>query len=211
MSRLLERSPEYWAREAELDELEAEVRALDALDERTAEVLDFVYIDRCIRTLARVNQGSRADASALADHLERVAHDSVRDELEQLERPYFARWRLLSEIMHRAALRLEVPRKILDRRHVREILLRLHRAGGRAAQGDLTLIPNEGQRSVTLKLMEQWDLITRQASAQLRVVSITELGRLAIHDEIVAAESAQSRTSVMRGCMYMYEPARATS
>lgn len=208
---LLHKSPEYWAREATLAELQAEVRKLDTFDEPTAEVLDFVYIDRCIRTLARVTEGSRADASALADHLERVAHDSVRDELDRLERPYFARWRLLSEIMSRAALRLEVPRKILDRRHVREILLQLHRAGGRVAQGDLTLIPNEGQRSVTLKLMEHWDLIARQANGQLRFVSITELGRLAIHDDIAAEQSTRSSSKPLRGCRYMYEPARAAS
>src|ERR1700759_1809510 len=176
--------PEYWAREATLAELQDEVRKLDTFDEQTAEVLDSVYIDRCMRTLARVHDSSRQGALALADHLERVAHDTVRDELDRLERPYFARWRLLSEIMSRAAMRLEVPLRILERRHVREILLQLHRAGGSVAQGDLTQIPNEGQRSVTLKLMEQWDLIARQANGQQRFVSITELGRLSIQEDI---------------------------
>jgi hypothetical protein len=208
---LLIKSPEYWAREATLAELQAEVRRLDTFDEQTAEVLDSVYIDRCMRMLARVHDGSRDDALALADHLERVAHDSVRDELDQLERPYFARWRLLSEIMSRAALRLEVPNRILERRHVRDILLQLHRAGGRVAQGDLTLIPNEGQRSVTLKLMEQWDLIVRRANGQQRFVSITELGRLAVQDDVAASLAVSpSRARIERGC-HMTEPARAAS
>jgi hypothetical protein len=208
---LLIKSPEYWAREATLSELQAEVRKLDAFDEQTAEVLDSVYIDRCMRILARVHEGSREDALALADHLERVAHDSVRDELDRLERPYFARWRLLSEILSRAAMRLEVPHRILERRHVREILLQLHRAGGRVAQSDLTMIPNEGQRSVTLKLMEQWDLVTRQASGQTRLVSITDLGRLAIKDDVAAPVAASSsRARIERGCR-MTEPTRAAS
>lgn len=208
---LRHKSPEYWAREATLAELQAEVRSVDTFDESIAQVLDFVYVDRCMRALARVHDTSREDALALADHLQRVAHDSVREELDRLERPYFARWRLLSEIMHRAAMRLEVPLRILERRHVRDILLLLYRAGGRVAQSDLTLIPNEGQRSVTLKLMEQWDLIMRHANGQLRFVSITELGRLAIQEDVAAEKSARSPSTLQRGCTYMFESARAAS
>ena len=208
---LLNKSPEYWAREATLAELQAEVRKLDTFDEPTAEVLDSVYVDRCMHALARVHENSREDALALADHLERVAHDSVRDELDRLERPYFARWRLLSEIMSRAAMRVEVPLRILERRHVRDILLQLYRAGGRVAQSDLTRIPNEGQRSATLKLMEQWDLIMRHANGQLRFVSITELGRLAIQEDVAADKSARPSATLQRGSTYMYEPARAAS
>ena len=208
---LLDKSPEYWAREAPLAELQAAVRELDPIDDAAAEVLDFVYLERCIRLLTRMNGNTRADATALADHLARVAHDSVRDELDRLERPYFARWRLLSETLSRAALRLEVPIRILERRHVRDILLHLHRAGGRVAQSDLTLIPNEGQRSVTLKLMEQWDLITRHANGQLRDVAITELGRLAIQEDIAAEPPPPPHAQLQRPCTYMYEPAPATS
>ena len=205
---LLDRSPEYWAREASLQELQAAVRALTAWTEPAAEVLDFAYVERGMRVLARTQAGSRDEALALADHLERVAHDSVRDALGRLERPYFARWRFLSEIMRRCALRLDVPHKVLDRKHVREILLRLHAAGGRIAQGDLTLIPNEGQRSATLKLMEQWDLIERRAEGNARLVSITDLGRLAIAEEIAAREQHEARVrpagTLERGCTYMY-------
>ena len=205
---LLHKSPEYWAREATLTELQAEVRSIDTFDESIAQVLDFVYVDRCMRALARVHDTSREDALALADHLERLAHASVRDELDELERPYFARWRLLSEIMHRAAMRLEVPIQILERRHVRDVLLHLYRAGGRVARSELTQIPDEGQRSVTLKLMEQWDLIMRQANGQPRIVSITELGRLAIREDVAAEKRVRSTSALQRGCANMFEPAR---
>ena len=202
---LLERSPEYWAREATLHELQVEVRQIESWTDEAAGALDFVYVERGMRVLAHTQPGSRDEALALADHLERVAHDSVKDELERLERPYFARWRLLSEIMHRCAMRLDVPHKVLDRKHVREILLQLHASGGRVAQSDLTLIPNEGQRSATLKLMEQWDLIERRADGTARLVSITELGRLAIAEEIAERESqARPASTLQRPCTYMY-------
>lgn len=205
---LLEKSPEYWARQASLAELRVAVKGLDTIEEPAAQVLDFVYVDRTMRALARTHEGAQDEARALADHLERVAHDSVRDLLDQLARPYFARWRLLAEIMHRAAQRLELPHRILDRRHVRDILIQLARAGGQLAQGELTMIQNEGQRSATLKLMEQWELVERRARGQGRVVSITELGRLAIAGEL--RKPAAARSTVMRGSAYMYEVSAAS-
>lgn len=205
---LLERSPEYWAREATIEELQTEVRNLLSWTEQVAEVLDFAYVERSMRVLSRTQVGSREDALALADHLERVAHDSVRIELEKLRRPYHTRWRMLSELMHRCAMHLEVPHRILDRRHVREILLRLFTAGGTVAQGELTMIPNEGQRSATLKLMEQWDLVKRHADGTARIVSITDLGRLAISKEVEQSGTREPRartaTTLERGCTYMY-------
>ena len=208
---LLERSPEYWAREATIEELQTQVRNLATWTEQVAEVLDFAYVERSMRVLSRTQLGSRDEALALADHLERVAHDSVRPELAKLRRPYHARWRMLSEIMHRCATRLEVPHKVLARKHVREILLHLYLSGGSVAQSDLTLIPNEGQRSATLKLMEQWDLIERRADGTARIVSITDLGRLAIAEEVASRETreareprARSASTIERGCTYMY-------
>jgi hypothetical protein len=205
---LVNRSPEYWAREATLQELQSEVRKLETWTEQAAEVLDYVYVERGMRVLARTQEGSREEAIALADHLERVAHDSVRAKLERLGRPYFARWRFLSEIMHRCAQRLDVPHKVLDRKHVRTLLLRIHAAGGRIAQGDLTEIPNEGQRSATLKLMEQWDLVERRAEGTARIVSITDLGRLAIAGEVATRAATEERvrpaSTLERGCTYMF-------
>jgi hypothetical protein len=211
---LLEKSPEYWAREATMDELQTQVRNLATWTEQAAEVLDFAYVERSMRVLSRTQAVSRDEAIALADHLERVAHDSVRAELSKLRRPYHSRWRMLAEIMHRCATHLEVPHKILGRKHVREILLYLYSAGGSVAQGDLTIIPNEGQRSATLKLMEQWDLVERRAESTARIVSITDLGRLAISEEIASqgaaaaqgtrAGHARSTSTVERGCTYMY-------
>jgi hypothetical protein len=199
---LLDKSPEYWAREASLVELRDAVKALPALDGPAAQILDFVYADRCVRALARCQDGGEEEAIALGDHLARVAHDSVRDELDRLGQPYFARWRLMAELARRAARRLEVPARILERRHVRAILVQLHRAGGALAQGELTMIHNEGQRSSTLKLMEQWELIERRARGPARMVAITALGRRAIADAVRA--KAPSR-ALMRGSAYMYE------
>lgn len=209
---LLERSPEYWAREATIEELQEQVRNLPAWNEQVAEVLDFAYVERSMRVLSRTQIGARDEALALADHLERVAHDSARAELAKLRRPYHARWRMLSEIMNRCALRLEVPHKVLGRKHVREILLHLYNAGGRVAQSELTMIPNEGQRSATLKLMEQWDLVERRADGTARIVSITDLGKLAIAEEIASREQqrdardsrARTASTIERGCTYMY-------
>jgi len=87
-------------------------------------------------------------------------------------------------------------------------------AGG-LAQSELTLIPNEGQRSATLKLMEQWDLIERRADGTARLVSITDLGRVAIAEEIASREAVEARapgsaarksaaSPLERGCTYMY-------
>ena len=205
---LLEKSPEYWAREATIEELQTQVRNLSSWTEQVAEVLDFAYVERSMRVLSRTQTGSRDEALALADHLERVAHDSVRPELARLGRPYHSRWRMLSEIMHRCAMRLEIPHKVLDRKHVREILLRLYTAGGTVAQSDLTLIPNEGQRSATLKLMEQWDLVERRADGTARIVTITDLGRLAIAEQVATRETREARapsaSTLERGCTYMY-------
>jgi hypothetical protein len=212
----LDKSPEYWAREATLSELQEAVRGFGSWTEQTAEVLDFVYVERGMRVLSRTQPDSQDEARKLAEHLERVAHDTVREALESLDRPYFARWRLLSEMMHRCALRLDVPHKVLDRKYVRDILLRLHAAGGQLGQGDLTLIQNEGQRSATLKLMEQWDLIERRVSGAQRLVSITDLGRLAIAEEVAEQAAARDRAAramsmqtpppVERGCTLMSLP-----
>jgi hypothetical protein len=203
---LLERTPEYWAREAPLAELQRAARAQAAWTEEVAELLDFAYLERSLRVLSRAQATAREDALALADHLERVAHDRAQAELDSLPRPYFARWRLLADLLHRCALRLDVPHRVLDRKHVRDILLRLHDAGGWLAQGDLTLIPNEGQRSATLKLMEQWDLIDRRADGAARLVGITELGRLAITGAIAErVAAARPAIALQRGCHYMYD------
>lgn len=204
-------SPEYWAKEAPLEDLEQVVRALPTFDERAAEILDFVYLERCMAAVARTSDESRKAALLLADHLERVAHDSVRIELDRLERPYFARWRLLSEIMRRTSTRLEVPHQLLERRHVRDILRHLHHAGGNAAQSELTMIRNEGQRSVTLKLMEKWELIERHANGQLRTVSLTPLGRLALGEEAKVRSPDRPAAKLARGAMYMTEATRAAS
>lgn len=204
---LHDRSPEYWARQASLDEIEREVRQLDAWNERAAEVLDFAYLERTLRALGRHQASSRDETVALADHLTSVAHDQDRAALERLGRPYFARWRVLADLLHRNAMRLEIPHSVLARKHVDAILLAVHAAGGRLPQGRLDeVIRNEGQRSATLKLMEQWDLVERQpgAGGNTRTVVLTELGRLAIADRVAAA--ATTTATMPRACTFMYAP-----
>jgi hypothetical protein len=206
---LHDRSPEYWARQASLDELTREVQQLDAWNERAAEVLDFAYLERSLRALGRTHAAARDEAVALADHLTSVAHDQDRAALDRLSRPYFARWRVLADLLHRNAMRLEVPKSVLARKHVEAILLAVHAAGGRLAQGKLDdIIRNEGQRSATLKLMEQWDLIERLpgAGGHSRTVVITDLGRMAIADRVAPAAAAPA---MPRPCTLMYAPRSA--
>ena len=208
---LHDRSPEYWARQATLDEIAREVQQQDRWSERAAEVLDFAYLERTLRALGRHQASSRDEAVALADHLTSVAHDQDRAALERLGRPYFARWRVLADLLHRNALRLELPHSVLARKHVEAILRAVHAAGGRLPQGRLDdIIRNEGQRSATLKLMEQWDLIEREpgAGGNTRTVVLTELGRLAIADRVAAPAAATS--TMPRPCTLMYAPRSAS-
>jgi hypothetical protein len=211
---LHDHSPEYWARQASLDDLAHEVQHLGTWNERAAEVLDFAYLERSLRVLGRTTPAARDEALALADHLTSVAHDQDRAALERLGRPYFARWRVLADLLHRNAMRLEVPRSVLGRKHVEAILRAVSAAGGRLAQGKLDdIIRNEGQRSATLKLMEQWDLIERTpgGAGNTRTVAITELGRMAITDRAAAAAAATAATATMpRPCTLMYAPRAAS-
>lgn len=208
---LHDRSPEYWARQASLDEVAREVQQQDAWTERAAELLDFAYLERSLRVLGRATTAARDEALALADHLTSVAHDQERAALDRLSRPYFARWRVLADLLHRNAMRLDVPRGVLARKHVEAILRAVHAAGGRLPQSRLDdIIRNEGQRSATLKLMEQWDLIERLpgAGGNTRTVVITELGRMAIADRAGAAATATA--TMPRPCTLMYAPRAAS-
>ncbi len=206
---LHDRSPEYWARQASLDEVAREVQQQGAWTARAAEILDFAYLERSLRALGRTHAAARDEAVALADHLTSVAHDQDRAALERLARPYFARWRVLADLLHRNAMRLEIPHSVLARKHVEAILLAVHAAGGRIGQGKLDeIIRNEGQRSATLKLMEQWDLIERQpgAGGNTRTVLLTELGRMAIADRVATPAMAPT---MPRACTLMYAPRSA--
>jgi hypothetical protein len=206
---LLDHSPEYWAHRASVDELHEAAMAVDSWTDELAEILDFAYRERTAQIIQRTRPESVAAAEDLADHMARIAHDTQRDALDALERPYFARWRLLMEMLHRCAERLELPDEILERKHVKDILRRIHRAGGRVPQRDLdALIANEGQRSATLKLMETWDLVERvPGPGNSRLVLITDLGRLAIGEDATTAATrgavAKDSPRLKRFCEYM--------
>lgn len=207
------KSPEHWARHATLDELWSAIRAVRAWSEEVAQLVDFAFQERCVRLLGRQQGAIEGDADALSDLIERTAHDGDRDALDALERPYAARWRLMAELVQRFALRLEVPRSVLARKHVAELLVALHRAGGRLPQRELApIIGNEGQRSATLKLMEEWDLIERTADGHgnARTVAITTLGRLAIADRVALdAAAAPEPPRLERFVTRMTSPALA--
>jgi hypothetical protein len=201
------KSAEYWANVAPLDELHDAAMEIEVWTEEAAALLDFAYMERTARLIERTRAESKDQALALADHIARIAHDTQRDALDALERPYFARWRLLTEMLHRCADRLQLPELILGRKHVREILQAVARAGGRLAQGALdTLIRNEGQRSATLKIMETWDLVERVVGpGNTRVVVITDLGRLAI-GATAAAASVAVAAPMIRFCEALSVP-----
>lgn len=194
---LLDHSPEYWAHTASLDSLHEAAMAIETWTENEAAVLDYVYMSRTAQIIERTRASSKDAAEDLADHMARIAHDSKRSALDALRRPYFARWRLLMDMLERCAERLELPDEILGRKHVKEILRHVVRAGGRVPQAELeALIGNPGQRSATLKLMETWDLIERVPGAgNSRSVMITDLGRLGIGAERAASDDVAVSTS----------------
>lgn len=194
---LLEHSPEYWAHTASLERLHAAAMAVETWTEDEAAILDYVYMTRTAQIIERTRASSKDAAEDLADHMARIAHDSKRSALDALQRPYFARWRLLMDMLERCAERLELPDEILGRKHVKEILRHVVRAGGRVPQAELeALIGNPGQRSATLKLMETWDLIERVPGAgNSRSVMITDLGRLGIGAERAASDDVAVPTS----------------
>lgn len=181
--------PEYWARTAPREELLAAARAVPAWTDELAEIVDHAYVERSLRLLARAPD--REAVAKLGDDLLRVAHDRDRPALERLERPYFARWRMLGELLLRAGQRAELPTSVLARKHVRELLRAIHDAGGRIAQASLgRIIANAGQLSATLALMQDWDLIERVKRGVANTVELTDLGRLAIAPELEATEAA---------------------
>jgi hypothetical protein len=168
--------------------------AVERWTEDEAAILDYVYMTRTAQLIRRTRSDAKAAADDLADHMARVAHDSNRAALEGLRRPYFARWRLLMDMLERCADRLELPDEILGRKHVKDILRRVAQAGGPLPQSDLeALIANPGQRSATLKLMETWDLIERvPGSGNSRFVIITDLGRVAIGEDVAGAAAERA-------------------
>lgn len=193
MANLLSKSDEFWARQATLSELAKAVAELDELGEEEAELLDAVYMARTARLIERNRPETQQEAFELADHLETVAHDSKRAHLDGLSRRYHTRWRMLAELAIGVADRVDVPPELIGRKHVKEILRAVWEAGGRLGQSKLGMIANLGQRSVTLKLMEQWDLIERvKAPRNERVVVLTDLGQLALGERSMSPAALEA-------------------
>ncbi len=183
MSKLMSKSPEYWIDKASLEALFEAIREIETWTDDEAALVDGVYMARTLDLIRRTNLETAERAGALHEHIGRVAHDGVRDELDALEAPYHARWLVFMDLLQTVMERAEVPLDLLGRKHVVQVLERLVRANGRLPQGELDMIANEGQRSNLLKLMEQWELIERvPGPGRSRIVTITGLGRVAIGD-----------------------------
>ncbi len=123
---LIHCSPEELAELASLSDLMETIRNADRIDERQAQVLDYVYIYRVIRLIrfARRGENSTRELEDLFEHLDRVTHPRWLALLKNPERPYGARWTAYRDILENrlGALLSQVPERLLKRAHVEEIL-----------------------------------------------------------------------------------------
>jgi len=183
MSKLMSKSPEFWIDKASLDALYDAIREIETWTDDEAGFVDGIYMARTEDLIRHTNLETAKRAGDLQDHIARVSHDGVRDQLNALNEPYAARWQVYTDLLEGVIERADVPLDLLGRKHVVQVLERLVRANGRLPQGELDMIANEGQRSSLLKLMEHWELIARvPGPGRSRIVTITDLGRVAIGD-----------------------------
>ena len=176
---IINSSPEVLAETASLDALLEAVRAIEKWDDRHGQVLDHIYRQRLIkliRTGAPVN-----DLRALNEHLTRAAHPRRLKQLNNLDRPYGARWTVYQDILESriAALDSNAPKQLLKRAHVLEIL-NLLVDGSVRTQGDikreLDLLPANLTR--ILNMMESNELIERKiAGREKQIVPGPNAGR----------------------------------
>lgn len=111
---LINCAPEALAESALLSDLMESIQKIDRMNDRQAEVLDYIYRHRLVRLLRTVNrgEGSAAELEELYEHLDRVAHPSRLNQLNSLEKPYGARWTAYQDILeHRLAALMNQPSK----------------------------------------------------------------------------------------------------
>ncbi|MFP2906499.1 hypothetical protein ACLESD_15825 [Pyxidicoccus sp. 3LFB2] len=172
-------SPEHVANHASFAELLEAVNARDALTDRMAEVLEYVYCERLLK-LVRTN-APREQLEAFAEHLEDVAHPVRQAKLDGLSRPYFQRWSLLRELLERRieSLRSDVPRQVVEREHVLPILQYVAGARGPVGQQDIQKALQLGKANLSriLSLMETHELIDKQAHGNANLVVLGPRGR----------------------------------
>ncbi len=123
---LINCTPVALAESTPLPDLMESIREIDRLNDRQAEVLDYIYKHRLVRLIRTVKkgEGAAAELTELYEHLNRVAHPRRLSQLNTLEKPYGARWIAYQDILeHRLAVLVNQPSKwLLNRAHVKGIL-----------------------------------------------------------------------------------------
>ena len=175
--------PETLAESADLDDLLDTVRAMESWSDREAEVLDYIYRQRVDKVL---RMEEKAEVRDLLDHLDRVTYPRHIKKLQVLEKPYHGRWTGYMDILEDRLIALEspVPRSLLNKAHVRQIL---EIVAGEAAGSLASIRDALGLRPANLtrilKLMEANDLIVRRTEGRSKRIMLGPAGRQ-LTDEI---------------------------
>jgi DNA-binding MarR family transcriptional regulator len=199
---LINGSPEILAESADLSDLLGAVRGIRKWEERHAEVLDHIYRFRTLRLLR--SEPDEQALKALLNHLERVTHPRRMEILNGFSKAYGTRWLAYMDLIENRliALTSPVPKSLLSRAHVKQILdlvsfqeevsLQKIQTALRIKANNLTRI---------LDLMEANELIERKVYGREKILCLGDTGRRLLVDE---ADEASRRTSgVQRGASYL--------
>ena len=162
---LIHSIPEELAEKASLADLLETSKGIEAWQDRHGQVLDFIYRHRIIRQI-RSSATTLAALQELSEHLARVTHPRRRKALDGLNQPYATRWATYRDILETriAAMCSDAPKQLMQRAHMKEILLLLM-SGAVRRQKDVEDAFGLRKANVTriLNLMEANELIVRQA------------------------------------------------
>ncbi len=193
--------PEALAESAALSDLMESIQEIDHVNDRQAEVLDYVYRHRLVRLLRAVKRGDDAvvELKALYEHLNSVTHPRRLERLNSLEKPYGARWIAYQDILeHRFAALMSEPSKwILKRAHVKRILsffLSEKSIKQKEIRKRLKLKPANLTR--ILGMMAANELVNIHTIGREKIVTIGENGEIFIED-LKRSESKNSKPSVI--------------
>jgi len=195
-------APQDLAANASLDDLHAAITALPEWDERSAEVLDFVYRTRLVNAL--LTRRNEDDLLLLSRHLARVANPINHSEISALSQDYYVRWQAYRDLLEGriAGLHNQPADDILARAHVRDILQALA-SGQITTQEQLRQHFKLRKANATriLNLMETAGLIIRERQGKQNHLRLgTEA--LSIIDEQAPAPST-GQNHGRRGMSYL--------
>ncbi len=180
---LINCAPEALAESTPLSDLMDSIQKIDHVNDRQAEVLDYIYRHRLVRLLRTVNRGEGATPKLeeLYEHLDRVTHPRRLNQLNALEKAYGDRWIGYQDILeHRLAALMNQPSKwILERAHVKEILsfvLFEKSIKQKQIRGKLGLKPANLTR--ILAMMAANELINIHTRGREKIVNIGENGEI---------------------------------